>query len=331
MKLSAIPLCSVLLLAPRLVLAQRPPAAPAADPQDTARAMGREGIRLYNAGKWADAYEQFRRADLLYHAPTLVLYMANCQKALGKLVEARALYRRLADEPLPPSAPDQFRTAQATAREGLDDLKRRIPSLRVSLSGPAAAGAHVRVDGAPVAAAEIGQKDLDPGEHTVEASADGVPAVARTVHLQEGASVLVDLTLGGDVGPLAAAPPLLPPPKPDVPEGKPRGSLVPAGIAFGIGAVGLGVGLATGLASMSKTSDLKSRCQGDLCPAADQGEASSARGLGNASTVGFVVAGAGLATGVVMLVLRSGGAKKEGGAGVRAQVGLGSVRFVGEL
>ncbi|MCK6587495.1 MAG: hypothetical protein L6Q76_07910, partial [Polyangiaceae bacterium] len=63
-----------------------------------------EGLRLYKAQQWQEAFDKLRRAEELRHSPTRVLYMARCQYKLGKLLESRALYERVLREKLPKNA-----------------------------------------------------------------------------------------------------------------------------------------------------------------------------------------------------------------------------------
>src|SRR5262249_3538830 len=131
-----------------------PCAALASDPQADARALGERGLTLFQAGRWEEAYTVFAEANGLYHAPTLVLYMATCRRNQGRLVEARALYQQVMSEPLPKDAPERFKKAQAQAHEDADAVAARIPLLKVARSGPGSASARITVDGAPMSDAE---------------------------------------------------------------------------------------------------------------------------------------------------------------------------------
>ena len=190
--------------------------------QDVARAKAEEGLALYGEKKWAEAYERFRIAEDLFHAPTLVLFMGNCQRELGDLLRARALYKRIADEPLPEDAPDAFRDAVATAAKHLQGLDSRIPTLAVSVEGAPAERARVRVDGAEVTA-DAEPLSLNPGSHRVVATAPGFTAIERDVELAEGAREAI--TLRFDKAPVA---PVLPPPEPPRPPPEEPGSSRPA-------------------------------------------------------------------------------------------------------
>ncbi len=92
----------------------------------------------------------FQRAEGEFHAVTLVLYMARCQRMRGKLVDARSLYEQIVSEALGPGAPSQFLTAQIQARAELERLRRRIPGLVLTLVDAPADRVRVTVDGALV-------------------------------------------------------------------------------------------------------------------------------------------------------------------------------------
>lgn len=256
-----------------------------------ALALAEEGLALYEAERWSEAFERFRRANDRFPAVTLSLYMAHCKKQLGELLAARRLYREVAQAELPPDAKRQHVEAKSTAADELRALEARIPTLEIVISG-AREGQEpvVTVDGRPVAAGELKAKQLDPGQHTVEATAPGLAPAAATVELAEGQAERIVLTFH--------PPDSAPPPAEE-------GSLVPAMVAFGVGGAGLLMGIITGSVSLGQVSDLQERCQPDNhCPAADQDEADTAYALATVSTVGFVVAGIGAAAGVALLVWR---------------------------
>src|SRR5580700_10780387 len=155
MRARSLSLCVALLAAvPGYALAQGKPAPSAAELAD-ARGKAEEGLRRYDAGRWQEAYDLFLEADRIHHAPTLVLYMANCQRGLGNLLAARALDQRLSDEEFGPDAPAAFLEARANARKALKELAERIPFVRVTLTGPGAEHARVLVDGVAITPAEM--------------------------------------------------------------------------------------------------------------------------------------------------------------------------------
>ena len=76
-----------------------------------ARDLFKEGDELQRAGKFADALDKFQRAERAYDAPTNVVRIAECQAALGRLVESAETYRSALRAPLPPGSPQAFQTA----------------------------------------------------------------------------------------------------------------------------------------------------------------------------------------------------------------------------
>ncbi len=88
---------SALLLTAVLVGAALPPAL-AAEPdvsdqdRDSARALAKAGIALYQQGRHQEAIEQLSSAEKLFHAPAHLLYMARAHAKLGQLVVAHRLY-----------------------------------------------------------------------------------------------------------------------------------------------------------------------------------------------------------------------------------------------
>ena len=282
--------------------------------QEAARAAGEAGLKLFTAGKWQEALEMFQRAEGEFHATTLVLYMARCQRMRGKLVASRSLYEQVASEALGPGAPSQFLTAQIQARAELERLRRRIPGLVLTFKDAPADLVRVTVDGARVPVSSGATLDLDPGEHALVATMEQAAPIHRTITLTEGATARVDLAF-------------------DAPPEKRSGStVVPALIAFGVGAVGLGAGAITGAVALDQASDLKARCQPTKhCPTTDQASADSAGRLADASTIGLVAGGAAILTGVVLLLVRpsGGGARRTEASPVRFNVGPGVVTLEG--
>lgn len=282
--------------------------------QEAARAAGEEGLKLFTAGKWPEALEMFQRAESEFHAVTLVLYMARCQRMRGKLVEARALYERIADEAIAPGAPAQFLTAQTQARAELERLGRRIPVLVLTFEGAPADRVSVTLDGALVPVSARSSVALNPGEHALVATAPHAAPIHRTITVSEGATARVELAFDAE---------------PERPLGS---SAAPALIAFGVGAAGLGVGAVTGAVALGDASDLKARClPTKRCPAEDQGKADAARRLADVSTIGLIAGGAAVLTGVVLLLVRPSGeaAHRTGASPVRFNVGLGVVTMEG--
>lgn len=269
-------------------------AEPSPSDRETARVLADKGAELFDAGKYEDAIDYFKKADGLVHAPTFVLMIAQSNAKLGRLKEARNHYQKVLDWPLTKQAPPRFAEAQKTARAEVDDLNRRIPTVELKLTAEASAsteGAQVEIDGEAVSdiSAPI---PLDPGEHTISVQPKSGAPIKKTITLSESTGEHLEFTITASTKPGTDAQ---------------KGSLLPAIIAFGVGAAGFGVGGVTGIMALSQIGDIKDQCTGNVCPKSLEGDANSAGTLADISTVGFIVGGVGAAAGIVLLVLRPGG------------------------
>ncbi|MFT3771993.1 MAG: tetratricopeptide repeat protein [Minicystis sp.] len=308
---------SLLVTAPALA----GPGGDRSDPRVAARALAEHGHALYEAGKYAEAIDVFQQADKLFHAPTIVLALARAHAASGKLVQARALYQRVADEKLAVGSPAAFVEAQRVAREQIAALDGRIPALQILVRGGGGRGLRVTLDDAEVEGYRPDRSlPVDPGAHRITVIPSGGVGVSRTVDLREGARAVVEIELPG-AGPIVTRQPLPPSPAP-------RPWLVPALMGFGVGAVGLGLGIGAGVVTLNRAAALRARCPGHVCApsAQNRSDISAANGMAAASTVGFVLSGVGVATGVVLLAVKPGAPAK---ARAAIDVGPGSIGVSG--
>jgi hypothetical protein len=302
--------CVVLLVALALLIGSSPVGAtPSKEQVSAARALAYAGYQLLQQEQYADAYDRFQQAEKIFHAPPHLLYMARAKRGMGELVAARDLYQRLADEQVETGSPKEFAKATEDARQELEELQPRIPSVAITLSGASLDQATVDIDGRDVTeAAREGAVDVDPGERVVRATAEGFEAAETTVTLEEGASaVAVQLTLQAlpapEPGPTGTSRPGQPPDTVDEP-----GSMIPGFVVMGVGVAAVGVGIATGVVAMGKADELSTNCPvRSACPPDNESLEDDARLFGTVSTVGFIVGGAALAGGAVLLWLRPGG------------------------
>src|SRR5690348_13610735 len=73
-----------------------------------ARKLADEGQTLFEAGDYRGAIARLREADAKFPAPTIKLALAEAQEKLGQLLEARAVYQRIATADLDKGAPAEF-------------------------------------------------------------------------------------------------------------------------------------------------------------------------------------------------------------------------------
>jgi PEGA domain len=289
---------------------------PAAENVAAARALGTQGIKLADAGDCQGAIEKLSRAESLYHAPSILGRLGECQVKVGQIVLGTENLNRVVREELAATAPKAFRDAQERAKGVLTSALPKIARLTIRVEPPEAKP-EVTVGGASMPAALIGvERPTDPGTHEVTVKAPGYREYKASVTLPEGGSQEVAVRLEKD--PAQAAPPP-PPPPPVVTTGPatvpprdapPAKSNTLAYVALGVGGVGLAVGGVTGFLALSKKGDLKD-CQDTRCPSSQQDTLDGAKSMATVSTVGFAVGFVGVGLGVVLLLTGGGSAKAE--------------------
>jgi hypothetical protein len=262
---------------------------------DEAVRLGHEGLALYEAAQWESALQRFEQASRRAFSPVLLLYMARCHGNVGRLQEAARLLARLASYPLAVDAPVPWVSAVRDARAELGSLRARVPSLRVSGTEVL----RVSVDGKPAALGE--RIELDPGIHSVAAELTSGRIVQRQVALVEGQQDL-PVVFEPRVGPLSRTRQQAPKLRDDVGR-RPSAYRRAAWLTGGAGLAAAIVGSVVGVMASSRTSSLRSRCEGNACPRELQPDAERARDLANVSTAAFGIAGVNAVFSVTFLLL----------------------------
>lgn len=275
----------------------------------TARQLGTEGQEAIEKKDFKTAEDRFRRADQLYHAPTLALGLARSYAANGKYVEAQETYNRIIREGAPAGSPAAFANAVEAAKTEINSVSGKVGSVVINVTG--VDSPKVTVDDQPFPAAALGvRRAANPGNHVIRASADGYKPAEARVTVTEGGSSTANLTLEKD--PNAAVSTIA------VPQGTATGqnsmSAPPASqgetsssptktigiVLMGVGAAGLVAGGVTGIMAMGKHSDLNDACPGGQCPASKQSDVDSYKTMGTISTIGFIAGGVLVAGGAVL-------------------------------
>jgi hypothetical protein len=166
-------------------------AQPAESTRKAALVLADLGWELYSAGRYPEALKTFIEAEAKLHAPSILLMTARSYAKLGRLVEARSVYRRVAQEELPPDAPRAFVKAQSEATEELAVLEPRIPSVEIVVTASAPGAVKLALDGTEIQPST--SVPCDPGEHTVIASIPGYLPVRIAFRTTEGARQRVAL------------------------------------------------------------------------------------------------------------------------------------------
>jgi hypothetical protein len=307
----------------------------------TARALAIEGLELADADKCEAAIDKLARAEAVYHAPTTLGRIGECQIALGKLVAGTEALRRVVNEPLAPRASRAFHAARKRAATVLEAALPRLPTLIVQVSAPPGRTARVAVDGEQIPAAALGfPRPADPGERVVTASADGCRDATVAVTLKEGRRETVRIALeeaaeapAPSAAPVAVTasprpPDALPLPWPAASSAAPaqaRGSRdhTAAWALGGVGAAGLAVGAVYGILAIRRKSALDEQCEVKRCPIAARPDIDALETYTTVSTVGFAFGAAGSAAALTLLLWPSGDEPhRDVRAPVRARAGV---------
>ena len=120
--------------------------------------------------------------------------IGQCEEGLGRIGAALADYelaeRQAAGDP---KSADVAMLAQSRASA----LRSRVPRLTLALPGPAPEGLAVTIDNAPIAPASVGVAlPVDPGHHTIDATAPRRAPLHREIDIKERGAIRVVIDVG---------------------------------------------------------------------------------------------------------------------------------------
>lgn len=267
-----------------------------------AETLYQEGRRAASAKDWELACRKFRESHDREPAPGTLLNLADCEEKRGLLTEAMAHFE---------AASRLFRDERGPfAKERAIAIEKRLPRLTLRLEPTSPTDTTVERDGRMLHAGALGTPAaLDPGDHVVIVRASGRVEAKRTIRLAEKENRDVELVAGpplpnASTGAAAAGTPGIEPHA--APSEHERGSsLRTAGIvSLGVGALGLVVGVVSGIVVLNSKSTADANCQ-PTCTDVGLDAQRQGRTMSIVSTAGFVTAGVGLITGGVLLLLPS--------------------------
>jgi hypothetical protein len=323
-------------------LAPLPALAQSDEQRAAARELAGEGADAFDAGRYQDAIDRFTRAESLVHAAPHLLFLARSHAKLNQYVKAREAYMKIINEQLPPNATQGTKDAQAAAQTEITAVEGKIGRLTIQVQGrEQTKDLVVQVNGVVVPSVLVGApQPIDPGDYKVDAIATGFRAGPEPVSIGEGERKELVLKLASDpnavppggVAAVAAAGQGPAPNQPDSPpvdqgvesEGT-NGLRIGSYVAFGVGAVGLGVGTVFLLQSSSKRSEADDLCTlpnggCDLSVAKEvKALDADANSAGTIGIIGIAAGAAGVATGVVLFVL-SGSSDEKAASVTRPRV-----------
>lgn len=286
--------------------------------REEAKELFKEANALHDAGDLNGALAKYRAADELAHTPVTALELGKAYGEVGLLLEAEQALLGVAQIPVKPSETDKSKAARVEAPRLAAVITTKIPTLAAVVDGAGSAAVTVTLDGSPWESATTPRR-LDPGAHTVVASAVGHSPTTSVVTLAPSEARVVRLT----VTPLEAATethdqpstaPLTTPPIDSTPQGttvppadnkpaKSGGSISPA--AWVLGGISLTALIVSGLAgslAVSDASTVHEHCVSKVCDATGLAAAGEGKNVETVGNVSLVVSGAFLLGGLAVAI-----------------------------
>jgi hypothetical protein len=284
-----------------VLLYASPAAAQPSDNKTLAEQLFNQGRELAKANNWTAACPKFE-ASLRYDAALgTKLNLATCYEHVGKLASAWGIYRDAAE--MAAKVGDVKRREYALTQASA--LEPRLPKLTIAAPADTPTGLIVTRDGTAVDAAGLGTAlYVDPGKHTITASAPGFKTITREITIDEAKSDTLALPA---LEPAPQEPKPVDGPAPVAPIDSPPRTrkFVGIGVAAG-GVVIAGVGLVFGAKARSSLDSAQTLCGDDLVCRSDadfmRGKKliSEARTQATVSTVLVAAGGVAVAAGLVV-------------------------------
>jgi hypothetical protein len=240
-----------------------PAAARADDARASAQALFDSAMKAMADGAYdraCPALEEVVR--LLPGRVGALMELGRCYEASGRVASAWSTYRAAADA----ASPTDERGARASAKAS--DLAPRVPKLTITVApeDEALSGFIVKRDGREIGAAAYNRPlPVDPGPHTVGATAPSRVEWTQTVDVRAGGSpavvavpALARVSTPDSTGPVAPQAPSTP---------------IWAWVTGSVGVAALGVGAGFGFDGLSARNNLNVLCNGHLSPCAGHGAA----------------------------------------------------------
>lgn len=288
--------------------------------------------RLMGEGKFADACPKLEESQRLDPAIGTHFTMAECYERVGRLATAWVTYLDVASDAAAQKRSDREQYAKKRAAA----LEPRLIRLAVVVP-PASAtkDLQIRRDGELLREAQWGLPvPVDPGSHTVSASAPGKTTWQATVAAtEEGKTLSLEVPRLAGANGVASAAGTSPAPTGPVatsatatsatttsatpatatlashgdgsatPSGGLGGQRVWALAVAGVGVAGVVVGSIFGAEALSKHSDSQTQCPSGACTPAGMSDVQSGQSAGNVSTIAFGVGGIAIAGAAALWLL----------------------------
>jgi len=294
-----------------------------ADDPAAAQSLFNDAKKLMTAGKYADACPKLEESQRLAPATGTKFNLADCYEHIGRTASAWAGFLSVAS-----SAKNANQASrERAARDRATALEPKLARIAVVVPEPSrATGLAVTRDGEPVGDAEWAGEAMpvDPGQHTIAASAPGKRAWKAIVDVQ-GVATTTKLIVpplddepvpapaaGTAVATGASAPPAPPP-------AAPASSSTLGWVLVGVGGAVIAGGAVVWALRGSEESKLDGECGAaeTACPASASGDISTGKAYTVLGIGFFALGGASLVAGASFLLLGGHDGKTAGATGAR--------------
>jgi hypothetical protein len=293
-----------------LLTISAPSYAQSAEDKATATALFEQARALASGGKYAEACPKFAESLRLQPGLGTMLWLADCYESNGQTASAWAQFKEASS-----LAALRHDKREEVARTRVAALEGKLVRLNIVVPSESAMDElSIERDGDAVPKAQWGlELPIDPGEHTIRASAPGMAAWTTTVRLATpGPTTVTVPSLQPAVVPPAvgSAPPVE---APDAVPAPPRGAMqrTLGLVSAGAGLVGIGLGTYFGLHAKSTydASNTGGHCIDNVCDVTGDGDRSDARAAATGSTIAFIAGVAALSGGAVLFFMAPRDAK----------------------
>ena len=324
---------------------------------DEAARLFDQGKQLLAARDYAQACAKLEQSQQLDPQLGTQLHLALCYEKQGLLASAHKNFQAAAELAAQRTASGTPEPREQIARKHLESMAPQLSMLRLQIAGSAPSDLRIELDGRELTRDAWSEPiPIDPGAHGLSASAPEHKPWKQDFTIGIGAQRLtLDVPALERVPPLAAAPApqLALQPEPEPPAAQPPAQLARvtpnkpvanssmrrvAGYAVaGAGVAGIGLGVVLGLVRNTKLSQLETYCDLDArqCTIAAGDTATreridslrdSAQTAATAATLSFVIGGAALVGGLVLVLTA-----RDSRSDVALQVGPGSLTLHGRV
>lgn len=268
-----------------------------------AEALFNKGVADIKAGNYADACPAIAESQKLDPRPGTQFTLAECFARWGKTASAYVAFEDFLRtvRALPANQQGRYGDRVKVAEDKKVDLKSSVPELTIVLPSGAPSSVVVTRDGTEVNGPLFGLAvPVDPGPHKIIVEVEGKPPSEETVTLSAGEHRKVEVSVPGMVKANSDDPK-----SDDGGDGKPgMGRTIGMYTAFGVGAAGLVMGGITGGLALSDKHAADDQCPKFACTPEGFDAVAHGRTMARVSTAGFIIGGAGIAAGVILLLTR---------------------------